>query len=61
MSQRNLASTKLTWTDLATVRITPIATRKHPSSWLSLYRLPRKINERRICHTRKACKIIKIS
>jgi len=44
--------------DLATVMITPIATRKHPSSWLTLYLLPRKIVDRRICHTRKVCKKI---
>lgn len=43
---------------LATVMITPMATRKHPSSWLTLYLLPRKAVDRIICHTRKVCKII---
>ena len=43
---------------LATVMITPMATRKHPSSWLTLYLLPRKTVDRIICHTRKVCKII---
>lgn len=41
---------------LATDMITPTATRKHPSSWFILYLLPRKIMERRICHTRNVCR-----
>jgi len=45
-------------TDLATVTTTPMDTRKHPSSWLTLYLLPRKIIDRSICHTRKVCKRI---
>jgi hypothetical protein len=36
--------------------ITPMATKKHPRSWLTLYLFPRKIIDRRICHTRKVCK-----
>lgn len=43
---------------LATVMITPMATRTHPKSWLALYLLPRKIIDRRICQTRNVCKII---
>lgn len=39
--------------------ITPTATRKHPINWLALYLLPRKIMDRRICQTRKVCKIYK--
>lgn len=42
--------------NLATVMITPMATRKHPSNWLTLYLLPRKKTDKRICHTRKVCK-----
>jgi hypothetical protein len=41
---------------LATVIITPTATKKHPSNWLTLYLLPRKIVDKRICHTRKVCR-----
>lgn len=44
------------WIYLATVIMTPIATSKHPSSWLDLYRLLRKITDKISCQTRKVCK-----
>ena len=43
---------------LATVIITPAATREHPSNWLNLYLLPRKMKDKRSCQTRKLCKFM---
>lgn len=42
--------------NLATLTITPRATRVHPSIWFTLYLLPRKIMEKKICQTRNVYK-----
>ena len=54
--QHSPTSLKVIHTDLATVIITPMVTRKQPKSWFTLYLLLRKITDRRICQTRKVCK-----